>query len=85
MSQALNDAVNMTVDSGMHFAVAAGNSNRDACSYSPVAAEKAVTVGASPMDDERTYFSNHGECVDVFATGKQFPFDIIKQVSYHLN
>jgi cerevisin len=68
-SQALDDAVNRAVDSGMHFAVAAGNDNRDACSYSPAAAEKAVTVGASTLGDERAYFSNFGPCVDVFAPG----------------
>jgi len=74
-SQALDDAVNRAVDSGMHFAVAAGNDNRDACSYSPAAAEKAVTVGASTLGDERAYFSNHGECVDVFAPGEHLhPF-----------
>jgi cerevisin len=54
---------------GLHFAVAAGNDNRDACSYSPAAAEKAVTVGASTLGDERAYFSNYGPCVDVFAPG----------------
>ena len=69
-SQALDDAVNRAVDSGMHFAVAAGNDNRDACSYSPAAAAKAVTVGASTLGDERAYFSNYGECVDVFAPGQ---------------
>ncbi|EPQ55329.1 hypothetical protein GLOTRDRAFT_93802 [Gloeophyllum trabeum ATCC 11539] len=68
-SRALDDAVNRAVDNGMHFAVAAGNDNRDACQYSPAAAEKAVTVGASTLADERAYFSNHGECVDVFAPG----------------
>ncbi|KAG6830435.1 hypothetical protein H0H92_000738 [Tricholoma furcatifolium] len=68
-SRALDDAVNRAVDAGLHFAVAAGNDNRDACSYSPAAAEKAVTVGASTLGDERAYFSNHGECVDVFAPG----------------
>lgn len=47
----------------------AGNDNRDACDYSPAAAEKAVTVGASTLSDERAYFSNHGGCVDVFAPG----------------
>ncbi|KAJ7434226.1 hypothetical protein B0H11DRAFT_2258650 [Mycena galericulata] len=46
-----------------------GNDNRDTCSYSPAAAEKAVTVGASTLGDERTYFSNYGPCVDVFAPG----------------
>jgi cerevisin len=68
-SRALDDAVNAAVDSGMHFAVAAGNDNRDACSFSPAAAEKAVTVGASTLSDDRAYFSNHGKCVDVFAPG----------------
>ena len=49
---------------------ATGNDNRDACSNSPAAAEKAVTVGASTLGDERAYFSNFGKCVDVFAPGK---------------
>ncbi|KAI0001035.1 peptidase S8/S53 domain-containing protein [Russula vinacea] len=68
-SRALDDAVNSAVDTGLHFAVAAGNDNRDACGYSPAGAEKAVTVGASTLGDERAYFSNYGPCVDVFAPG----------------
>ncbi|KAI8978229.1 peptidase S8/S53 domain-containing protein [Trametes punicea] len=68
-SRALDDTVNKAVDAGVHFAVAAGNDNRDACNNSPAAAEKAVTVGASTLGDERAYFSNHGPCVDVFAPG----------------
>jgi cerevisin len=46
-----------------------GNDNRDACNYSPAGAEKAVTVGASTLGDERAYFSNFGKCVDIFAPG----------------
>jgi cerevisin len=68
-SRALDDSVNKAVRSGMHFAVAAGNDNKDACSYSPAAAELAVTVGASAVADARAYFSNHGTCVDVLAPG----------------
>ncbi|KAG2136812.1 peptidase S8/S53 domain-containing protein [Suillus cothurnatus] len=68
-SPSLDLAVNRAVDAGLHFAVAAGNDNKDACKYSPAAAEKAVTVGASTLGDERAYFSNHGECVDIFAPG----------------
>lgn len=68
-SKGLDDAVNAAVDSGLHFAVAAGNDNKDACDYSPAAAERAVTVGASTIGDQRAYFSNHGKCVDVFAPG----------------
>ncbi|KIJ51359.1 hypothetical protein M422DRAFT_244537 [Sphaerobolus stellatus SS14] len=68
-STTLDVAVNRAVDGGLHFAVAAGNDNRDACDYSPAGAEKAVTVGASTLGDERAYFSNFGQCVDVFAPG----------------
>ncbi|KAK9478662.1 peptidase S8/S53 domain-containing protein [Lipomyces japonicus] len=68
-SPALDAAVNAAVDAGIHFAVAAGNDNADACSYSPAAAEKAVTVGASTLGDERAYFSNYGSCVDIFGPG----------------
>ncbi|KJA18128.1 hypothetical protein HYPSUDRAFT_145495 [Hypholoma sublateritium FD-334 SS-4] len=68
-SQALDTAVDKAVKSGLHFAVAAGNDNRDACNYSPAASELAVTVGASTLGDQRAYFSNHGACVDIFAPG----------------
>ncbi|KAF7319968.1 hypothetical protein MKEN_00780700 [Mycena kentingensis (nom. inval.)] len=68
-SEALDRAVNAAVDKGLHFAVAAGNDNRDACNYSPAAAEKAVTVGASTVGDARAYFSNFGKCVDIFGPG----------------
>lgn len=68
-AQSLDDAVNAAVEAGLHFAVAAGNDNKDACGYSPAGAEKAVTVGASTLGDERAYFSNHGKCVDIFAPG----------------
>ncbi|KAG9917334.1 subtilase, partial [Aureobasidium melanogenum] len=68
-SALLDQAVNAAVDAGIHFAVAAGNDNADSCRYSPAAAEKAVTVGASTLADERAYFSNYGKCNDIFAPG----------------
>lgn len=68
-SAILDQAVNAAVDAGIHFAVAAGNDNADSCRYSPAAAEKAVTVGASTLADERAYFSNFGKCNDIFAPG----------------
>ncbi|WVO16533.1 hypothetical protein L204_104212 [Cryptococcus depauperatus] len=68
-ARSLDDAVNAAVEAGLHFAVAAGNDNKDACNYSPAAAERAITVGASTLGDERAYFSNYGKCVDVFAPG----------------
>ncbi|KAJ5104573.1 Subtilisin-like serine protease [Penicillium alfredii] len=68
-SKTLDLAVNAAVEAGIHFAVAAGNDNADACNYSPAAAENAVTVGASTLADERAYFSNYGKCTDIFAPG----------------
>lgn len=68
-SKTLDDMVNAAVAAGVHFAVAAGNDNADACSYSPASAQNAVTVGASTLADERAYFSNYGKCTDIFAPG----------------
>ncbi|CDS05321.1 hypothetical protein LRAMOSA07850 [Lichtheimia ramosa] len=69
-SRALDQAVNSAVQNGVVFAVAAGNDGRDACQYSPAAAEQAITVGATNLRDERAYFSSYGPCVDVFAPGQ---------------
>jgi cerevisin len=69
-SRALNQVVDAAVDGGVHFAVAAGNDDADACDYSPASSDKAITVGASTLEDERAYFSNKGKCVDVFGPGK---------------
>ncbi len=70
VSAALNTAVNSAVSSGLPFVVAAGNSNANACSFSPASAASAITVGASTNTDTRaTAFSNWGSCVDIFAPG----------------
>ncbi|CAO3626419.1 unnamed protein product [Cunninghamella blakesleeana] len=68
-SRSLDSAVNYGVESGIVFAVAAGNDNKDACGSSPARAEAPITVGATGIDDSRAYFSNYGKCVDVFAPG----------------
>jgi hypothetical protein len=49
--------------------VAAGNSFKDACSYTPAASSHAITVGASTSSDNSASFSNWGSCVDLFAPG----------------
>ncbi|MEU7073372.1 S8 family serine peptidase [Streptomyces narbonensis] len=68
-SQSLEDAVANSVASGVTWAVAAGNNNRDACSESPAATPAAITVGATDSNDARASFSNYGTCLDVFAPG----------------
>ncbi len=64
------------VQSGVTFAVAAGNENQDACNVSPASEPLAITVGATYYSgnlaaDIRAYFSNYGKCVDIFAPGQE--------------
>ena len=68
-SAALDLAVARGVADGIVFVVAAGNSNANACNYSPAAEESAITVGATTSTDVRASYSNFGSCVDVFAPG----------------
>ena len=68
-SAALDLAVARGVADGVVFVVAAGNSNANACNYSPAAESLAITVGSTTSTDARSSFSNYGSCVDVFAPG----------------
>jgi subtilisin family serine protease len=68
-SSAMNTACNGAVDAGIFMAVAAGNDNGNACSYSPASAAKVTTVGATDISDRRSSFSNWGTCVDIFGPG----------------
>lgn len=68
-SQAIDDAVRASIQSGVTYVVAAGNENRDACLGSPARLPLAITVGATTSQDARSSFSNYGSCVDIFAPG----------------
>jgi len=68
-SSALDTSVNNLANSGVPIAVAAGNSNVDACGTSPARAANAITVGATTTSDARASFSNFGPCLDLFAPG----------------
>lgn len=68
-SNALDDAIEAAIDSGVTFAVAAGNENSNACSGSPSRVDAALTVGSTTSSDSRSSFSNKGSCVDIFAPG----------------
>jgi aqualysin 1 len=68
-STALDNAVNNLSNSGVTIAVAAGNSNSNACNSSPSRAVNAITVGSTTSTDARSSFSNFGTCVDLFAPG----------------
>jgi subtilisin family serine protease len=69
ISSALDTAVNNAINDGVTFAIAAGNSNRNACNYSPARVAAAITVGATTSTDARASYSNYGSCLDLFAPG----------------
>jgi len=69
-SDALNAAIDASTAAGVIWAVAAGNDDWDACDHSPASAVSALTVGATNYDDTRSWFSNWGTCVDLFAPGR---------------
>jgi subtilisin family serine protease len=78
-STSVDNAVKASVTAGITYAVAAGNANDDACSFSPARTAEAITVGATDTNDTRASFSNHGSCLDIFAPGVSI------RSAYHTN
>ncbi|MET9863580.1 S8 family peptidase [Streptomyces smyrnaeus] len=68
-SSSVDQAVQGAIDSGVTFAVAAGNDSRNACNTSPARVPAAITLGSTDRGDGRSYFSNYGRCLDLFAPG----------------
>jgi subtilisin family serine protease len=73
LSTALNTAVANSILDGVTYGVAAGNSNANACNYSPSSVLTAIVVGATQTNDTRVSFSNYGTCVDIYAPGVNIP------------
>jgi subtilisin family serine protease len=69
-SSALDTAVRNSIADGVTYAIAAGNSNANACNASPARVSTAITVGATTSSDLRASFSNFGSCLDIFAPGQ---------------
>jgi subtilisin family serine protease len=73
-STTMNNAVNGGVALDVVVVVAAGNDDGDACAGSPSGAGDVITVGSTEQSpagkpDARSWFSNWGICVNVFAPG----------------
>jgi subtilisin family serine protease len=68
-SSTLNNAVANSIAAGVTYGIAAGNSNADACNYSPASTPAAITVGATTSLDAKASYSNYGTCVDINAPG----------------
>jgi subtilisin family serine protease len=68
-NQSVNTAATNLANAGVYVAVAAGNSNADACNYSPAGASGMMTVAASTSTDAKAGYSNWGSCVNLYAPG----------------
>jgi len=67
---ALDTAIENSINSGVVYVVESGDSNADACNYSPARIAQAITVGATDNTDMRANVSNKGACLDLFAPGQ---------------
>jgi subtilisin family serine protease len=68
----LDTAVRNSINSGITYAVAAGNTlpnGANASTVSPARVSEALTVGATDINDRRANFSNFGSLVDLHAPG----------------
>ncbi len=65
----LENAVRASIADGVVYAISSGNSNADACGFSPARTGEAITVNATDRTDVRASFSNYGPCTDIFAPG----------------
>ena len=73
-SSALDDAVRRSVNKGVFYSIAAGNSGANACNYSPARAGAGtdngiMTAAATDTNDTDPSWSNFGSCVDIWAPG----------------
>jgi subtilisin family serine protease len=67
--EALDAAVQKSIDAGITYGIAAGNEGADADGSSPARVKDAITVAASDDKDAQADFSNHGPLVDIYAPG----------------
>jgi len=80
LSPTIENTIQASINAGIPFITAAGNTNSDACNYTPSRMKSAIVAGATtytlnanpnlPSQESRTTFSNTGSCIDVFAPGQ---------------
>lgn len=75
ISTQIDNAVQAMIDDGITTVVAAGNEDSYSCGSSPGSSPNAITVAATAPNDSRAYYSNWGDCVDIFAPGGDYSSD----------
>nr|VFK66071.1 MAG: Peptidase inhibitor I9 [Candidatus Kentron sp. UNK]VFK69380.1 MAG: Peptidase inhibitor I9 [Candidatus Kentron sp. UNK] len=65
----LDTAITNSIAQGITYVVAAGNDYGDACNKSPARVPNVITVASTTSADQRSGFSNYGNCVDILAPG----------------
>jgi aqualysin 1 len=71
-SDALDNAIKASADSGVFYSLAAGNDGKNACNFSPARAgthNGVMTTAATDSNNQEASWSNYGTCVDVWAPG----------------
>ena len=69
LSDALDQAVRNSMNSGVTYVIAAGNESQPSGGTSPQRVGEAIIVGATDSTDARADFSNFGPLLSVFAPG----------------
>lgn len=75
-SNTLQNAIDYAIDNNVLVVCASGNENQDIKNYYPANFKECITVGATTVEDQRWYYSNYGDNLDITAPGK----DIISSV-----
>lgn len=70
--ETLQNAINDAVDAGATIVVAAGNDEEDATSHTPANCRNVITVAASNISGDSTFYTNFGEAIDISAPGGEF-------------
>ena len=69
-SEAFDESARGALKAGVTFVAAAGNDSVDACGGLVGGVPELIVVGASGASDARSWFSNYGRCLDLFAPGE---------------
>lgn len=63
-------AIKNLLAEGIVVVAASGNDGGSSCGITPAGTPGTISVGASTYNDLEPYFSNFGQCVDIFAPGQ---------------